>query len=144
MTWNEVLMNIINTVLRLLVISVIPYLFSLAKAQVKNNKIEKYLGRFEEIVKDAVAQVQQTYVDNMKAENLFDKKAQEEAFDMVRATVLNTVNESMMAVVTEAVGDFEEYLRNKIEAEVYNLKIYTSHVGNNKADEGVSEPKAEQ
>lgn len=77
---------------------------------------------FEQLVKDAVSQVQQTYVENMKAEDLFDEKAQIEAFDMVKSTVLNMMNDRMMKIVMEAVGDFDEYLRNKIEAQVFAIK----------------------
>lgn len=122
MTWNEVIMYIIETVLKLLVVVIIPYLFNMIRVKLQNDTQIKYLGRFEQLVKDAVSQVQQTYVENMKAEDLFDKKAQIEAFDMVKVTVVNLMNDRMMKIVMEAVGDFDEYLRNKIEAEVFAIK----------------------
>ena len=122
MTWNEVIMYIIETVLKLLVVVIIPYLFNMIRVKLQNDTQIKYLGRFEQLVKDAVSQVQQTYVENMKAEDLFDKKAQIEAFDMVKSTVLSMMNERMIAIVMEAVGDFDEYMRNKIEAEVFAIK----------------------
>ena len=122
MTWNEVIMYIIETALKLIIVVLIPYLFNLVRVKLQNETQEKYLGMFEQLVKDAVSQVQQTYVENMKAENLFDKKAQIEAFDMVKVTVVNMMNDRMMQTVMEAVGDFDEYLRNKIEAEVFAIK----------------------
>ena len=122
MTWNEVIMYIIETVLKLLVVVIIPYLFNMIRVKLQNDTQIKYLGRFEQLVKDAVSQVQQTYVENMKAEDLFDEKAQVEAFDMVKSTVLNMMNDRMMQIVMEAVGDFDEYLRNKIEAQVFAIK----------------------
>lgn len=122
MTWNEVIMYIIETVLKLIVVVLIPYLFNMVRVRLQNDTQIKYLGRFEQLVKDAVSQVQQTYVENMKAENLFDEKAQIEAFDMVKSTVLSMMNERMIAIVMEAVGDFDEYMRNKIEAEVFAIK----------------------
>lgn len=125
MTWNEVIMYIIEIVLKLLVVAIIPYLFKMGRVKLQNDTQIKYLGRFEQLVKDAVSQVQQTYVENMKAEDLFDKKAQIEAFDMVKSTVLNMMNDRMMQIVMEAVGDFDEYLRNKIEAEVFTMKQNT-------------------
>lgn len=122
MTWNEVIMYIIETVFKLLIVAVIPYLASLVRKNLKNDMQVKYLDRFEQLVKDAVAQVQQTYVENMKAEDLFDEKAQLEAFDMVKSNVISMMNSRMMDVVMEAVGDFDEYIRNLIEAQVYALK----------------------
>lgn len=122
MTWNEVIMYIIETVLKLIVVVLIPYLFNMVRVRLQNDTQIKYLGRFEQLVKDAVSQVQQTYVENMKAENLFDEKAQIEAFDMVKSTVLSMMNERMIAIVMEAIGDFDEYMRNKIEAEVFAIK----------------------
>ena len=122
MTWNEVIMYIIETVLKVLILAVVPYLFNQIRIKLQNDVQIKYLGMFEQLVKDAVSQVQQTYVENMKAEDLFDEKAQIEAFDMVKSTVLNMMNDRMMKIVMEAVGDFDEYLRNKIEAQVFAIK----------------------
>ena len=122
MTWNEVIMYIIETMLKLIVVVIIPYLFNQVRIKLQNDTQIKYLGMFEQLVKDAVSQVQQTYVENMKAEDLFDEKAQIEAFDMVKSTVLNMMNDRMMKIVMEAVGDFDEYLRNKIEAQVFAIK----------------------
>lgn len=122
MTWNEVIMYIIETIFKLLVVAVIPYCANIIRAKLKNDTQIKYLGRLEQMIADAVSQVQQTYVENMKAENLFDKKAQIEAFDMVKTSVLNMMNDRMMEIVMEAVGDFDEYIRNKIEADVFAIK----------------------
>jgi len=122
MTWNEVIMYIIETMLKLIVVVIVPYLFNQIRIKLQNDTQIKYLGMFEQLVKDAVSQVQQTYVENMKAEDLFDEKAQIEAFDMVKSTVLNMMNDRMMKIVMEAVGDFDEYLRNKIEAQVFAIK----------------------
>lgn len=122
MTWNEVIMYIIETMLKLIVLVIVPYLFNQIRIKLQNDTQIKYLGMFEQLVKDAVSQVQQTYVENMKAEDLFDEKAQIEAFDMVKSTVLNMMNDRMMKIVMEAVGDFDEYLRNKIEAQVFAIK----------------------
>ena len=122
MTWNEVIMYIIETILKLIVLVIVPYLFNQIRIKLQNDTQIKYLGMFEQLVKDAVSQVQQTYVENMKAEDLFDEKAQIEAFDMVKSTVLNMMNDRMMKIVMEAVGDFDEYLRNKIEAQVFVIK----------------------
>lgn len=122
MTWNEVIMYIINTVFKLIIMVLIPYGVNLLRVKLQNDMQIKYLNKAEQFVKDAVSQVQQTYVENMKAEDLFDKAAQKEAFDMVKANVMSMMNERMMDIVVEAVGDFDEWIRNKIEAQVFAIK----------------------
>lgn len=122
MGWNEIIMYIIETVLKLIVAVAIPYAFNLIRVKMKNDTQIKYLNKFEKLVGDAVNQVQQTYVENMKAENLFDKNAQEQAFEMVRVNVLNMMNDRMQEIVIDAVGDFDEYMRNLIESEVFKMK----------------------
>lgn len=120
--WNDVLMYIIETVLKLIIMVVIPYVFAQIGKNMKGDIEKKYLALFEKFVEDAVTQVQQTYVDNMKAEDLFDKEAQEKAFNMVKDNVLKMMNERMQTIVMSAVGDFDEYIRNLIEAQVYRMK----------------------
>lgn len=120
--WNEILMYIINVVLKLLVAAIIPYLFNLVRVKMKNDTEIKYLNRFEKMVEDAVKEVQQTYVDNMKATDLFNADAQINAFNMVKTNVANMMNDEMQSIVYDAVGDFDEYIRNKIESSVYKMK----------------------
>lgn len=120
--WNEVLMYFIEVVLKLIISAVIPYLFVQIGKNFKSDAAKKYLDMFEKLVADAVAQVQQTYVENMKAEDLFDKDAQEKAFEMVKENVLKMMNSRMQTIVTDAVGDFDEYIRNLIESQVYKMK----------------------
>lgn len=130
MTWNEVIMYIINTVFKLIIMVLIPYGVNLIRTKLKSDMQNKYLDRAEQLIKDAVNQVQQTYVENMKAEDLFDKSAQIEAFDKVKANVLSMMNEEMMNVVVEAVGDFDEWIRNKIEAQVFTNKQNETVIAN--------------
>jgi len=128
MTWNEVLMYIINTVFKIIITVAIPYAFSLATAKLKGDVEKKYLQLFEELVRNAVQNVQQTYVANMKAENLFDEEAQNTAFKMVKDSVLSMMNDETKRIVMEAVGDFETFIDSKIEAEVYVNKLATGYL----------------
>ena len=133
MGWNEILMYIIETVLKIVVIVAVPYAFNLIRTKLKNDTEVKYLNKFEQLVSDAVQQVQQTYVENMKAADLFDANAQKDALDMVKNNVLNMMNDRMQEIVYDAVGDFEEYMKNLIEAEVFKIKN-TNNVPAIKAD----------
>lgn len=123
MTWNEVLMYIINTVFKLIITVGIPYGFNLIRVKLKDDVQKKYLNMFEKMTRDAVDRVQQTYVENLKAEDMFDEEAQKHAVEMVKNDVLNMMNAEMKNVVMEAVGDFEAYITNLIESQVYNNKL---------------------
>ena len=127
MGWNEILMYIIETILKLVVAVAIPYGFNILRKKLQNDTQIKYLGKFEQLVADAVNQVQQTYVANLKAQDMFDKEAQLEALAKVKAIVLNTMNDRMQEIVIDAVGDFDTYMRSLIESEVFKIKT------NNKA-----------
>ena len=127
MGWNEILMYIIETVLKLIVAVAIPYGFNILRKKLQNDTQIKYLGKFEKLVTDAVNEVQQTYVANLKAQDMFDKEAQLEALAKVKAIVLNTMNDRMQEIVIDAVGDFDTYMRSLIESEVFKIKT------NNKA-----------
>jgi hypothetical protein len=122
MGWNEILLFVIETILKLIVAVAIPYGFNLLRVKLKNDMQIKYLNKFEKLVSDAVTQVQQTYVDNLKAEDMFDEQAQAEAIAMVKANVINMMNERMQEIVIDAVGDFDDYMRNLIEADVFKIK----------------------
>jgi len=127
MGWNEILMYIIETILKLIVAVAIPYGFNILRKKLQNDTQIKYLGKFEKLVTDAVNEVQQTYVSNLKAQDMFDKEAQLEALAKVKAIVLNTMNDRMQEIVIDAVGDFDTYMRSLIESEVFKIKT------NNKA-----------
>jgi hypothetical protein len=122
MGWNEILMYVIETVLKLVVAVAIPYGFNILRKKLKNDTQIKYLGKFEKLVADAVNQVQQTYVNNLKAQDMFDKEAQLEALAKVKSAVLNMMNNRMQEIVIDAVGDFDTYMRNLIESEVFKIK----------------------
>lgn len=123
--WNEILLFIIETVLKLVVAVAIPCGFNLLRTKIKNDTQIKYLNKFEQLVADAVNQVQQTYVEHMKAEDLFDEQAQAEALVKVKATVINMMNDRMQEIVIDAVGDFDTYMRSLIESEVFKMKNKT-------------------
>ena len=124
MTWNEVLLNLVNTLFRIMITVGIPYLFSIISKRIKVDIQLKYLNKFEEIVISAVTQVQQTYVDEIRKAGSFDKVAQATAFCKARDAVLKMLDEKTKEIVTEAVGDFEAYMKNKIEESVHNMKVF--------------------
>ena len=100
MTWNEVLMYIINGVFKIVITLLIPYGIRLIKAKLTNDMQIKYVDLAKQMIIEAVEQVQQTYVDNMKAEDLFDAKAQA----MRLAIRIDNANKAKACGITLTVG----------------------------------------
>lgn len=123
MDWKDLLIYIIQTLCGLVITVGIPFLFALLRKKVKDEKLARLLTRVENIVKQTVILVNQTYVDALKEEGLFDKQAQKIAFDMCKEKVLDMLNDEAITAIEETFCDYEEWLRTLIEAYVRENKL---------------------
>lgn len=123
MYWKDLLIYIIQTLCGLVITVGIPFLFSLLRKKIKDEKLARLLSRVENIVKQTVILINQTYVDALKEEGLFDKEAQKAAFEMCMEKVLTMLNDEAIVAIAETFGDYEEWLRTLIEAYVRENKL---------------------
>ena len=123
MDWKDLLIYIIQTLCGLVITVGIPFLFSLLRKKIKDEKLARLLSRVENIVKQTVILINQTYVDALKEEGLFDKEAQKAAFEMCMEKVLTMLNDEAIVAIAETFGDYEEWLRTLIEAYVRENKL---------------------
>lgn len=123
MNWKDLLIYIIQTLCGLVITVGITFLFVLLRKKVKDEKLARLLTRVENIVKQTVILVNQTYVDALKEEGLFDKQAQKIAFDMCKEKVLDMLNDEAITAIEETFCDYEEWLRTLIEAYVRENKL---------------------
>ncbi len=123
MNWEDLLIYIIKAVCGLVISVGIPLLFTVIRKKVKDEKLNRLLSRVENIVSKAVILVDQTYVDALKEEGLFDKEAQKAAFEMCKEKVLEMLNEETIAALAETFADYEEWIRTLIEAYVRENKV---------------------
>lgn len=93
------------------------------KADVKDKKVQKYIGMLNDTIVSAVIAVNQTYVDALKEQNAFTPEAQKEAFNRVYETIIATMTEEADIYLQEAIGDLEEYITTKIEEAVKENKM---------------------
>lgn len=124
MNWEDLLIYIIKAVCGLVISVGIPLLFTVIRKKVKDEKLNRLLSRVENIVSKAVILVDQTYVDALKEEGLFDKEAQKAAFEMCKEKVLEMLNEETITALAETFSDYEEWIRTLIEAYVRENKCY--------------------
>ena len=123
MDWKDLLIYIIQTLCGLVITVGIPFLFTLLRKKVKDEKIARLLTRVENIVKQTVILINQTCVDALKEEGLFDKEAQKAAFEMCKEKVLAMLNDEAIVAIAETFGDYEEWIRTLIEAYVRENKL---------------------
>lgn len=87
-----------------------------------NELAKKYLDLVATTVTNCVIATNQTYVDSLKDQDLFDKKAQQEAFNKTINKVLSILNDEAINYLEQMTGDVSGYLTTLIEAEVARQK----------------------
>lgn len=124
---NEV-MNLIETlVLAPLVIAISSFLIALIRQQtakieekVKDDKVKRLLEIAENVVSQSVATVSQTYVDVLKKDGIFDKDAQQQAFEMSKDKIYTLLTTDTLQAVKDNYGNVEEWINTKIEETINN------------------------
>ena len=95
-------------------------------SSINNNSSNELANRIrwevEAAVEDAVMAVNQTFVEELKKKNLFDKEAQEEAFDRALDGTLKALSQSTVEFINNTYGDITIWLKDKIEAAVNRNK----------------------
>lgn len=124
---NEV-MNLIETlVLAPLIIAISSFLIALIRQQtskieekIKDEKAKRMLEIAENVVSQAVATVSQTYVDSLKKDGIFDKEAQQQAFEMSKDKIYTLLTTDTLQAVKDNYGNVEEWINTKIEETINN------------------------
>ena len=125
MDWTNILTQLFEMVLfPLLTIGTI-YLINLIRVKIQELKqkksddlYHKYLDMLEDTIIQCVLATTQTYVDSLKKEGAFDADAQKVAFTKTYTNVMKILSEEAKEYLTEALGDLETYVYNRIEANV--------------------------
>ena len=126
---NEI-MNLIETlVLAPLVIAISSFLIALIRQQtakieekVKDDKVKRLLEIAENVVSQSVATVSQTYVDALKKDGIFDKDAQQQAFEMSKDKIYTLLTADTLQAVQNNYGDVDEWIVTKIEETINKSK----------------------
>lgn len=122
---EEVLRPFLAVLLTVLVKYIITYL-TVKTAEIKSKTndatAQKYADMISDTIKDCVIATNQTYVDSLKGQSIFDKAAQEEAFKRSYDAVLKILSEEQKKYIVETTGDLEAFLTTRIEKEVRDNK----------------------
>ena len=83
-----------------------------------NELYRKYIDLLQDTIVRCVIATNQTYVENLKNKNAFDKEAQTEAFKMTYDAVMVILTDDAKEYLNNAVGDLQLYVTKLIEAQV--------------------------
>lgn len=92
------------------------------KKKYNNDLFSKYADMLEQTIISCVMATNQTYVETLKKEGKFDIEAQKIAFDKTFSAVITILSDDAYDYLSEAIGDLEEYITNRIEAQVNTCK----------------------
>lgn len=118
MSWEDILVYVIDAAAGIIIAIAIPWLAKMLKGKVDSDIAQSLVTQAEKTVTDCVIMVNQTFVDALKAEGKFDKNAAEAAFERCRSEVLAILSEAAKEAVISTVGDFEAWLNMQIESNV--------------------------
>lgn len=125
MDWMMMLTNLFELVIFPLLGIGTVYLILLIKNKCQQLKLKKddelyvkYISMLENTIVSCVLATSQTYVESLKKEGKFDAEAQKIALTKTYTNVMKILSEEAKVYLSEALGDLEAYVYNKIEAEV--------------------------
>lgn len=129
MGWRTLLLDIIELCLFPLLGLLTAYLVILIKNKTKqitdktdNDLADKYINMLSDTIATCVMATNQTYVNNLKKENMFDKEAQKEALNKTADAVKQILSADAQKYLNETYGDVSALIMQKIEAEVAKNK----------------------
>lgn len=124
---NEIINLIETLVLAPMVIAISSFLIALLRQQtakieekIKDEKAKRMLEIAGNVVSQAVATVSQTYVDVLKKDGIFDKDAQQQAFEMSKDKIYTLLTTDTLQAVKDNYGNVEEWINTKIEETINN------------------------
>jgi hypothetical protein len=86
--------------------------------ETENERAKAYMDLFEETITKCVKTTNQTFVETLKKDGLFDKEAQEEAFNRTLKNVKAVLSEDCLKYLAMMTADVNTFIYTAIESEV--------------------------
>lgn len=118
MNWNEILTQVL-----LVVISGLgAFITYLINKWIKDNELKTIINSLNEVVKNAVAETYQVYVEALKEQDKFTLEAQKIAVERCLQTIKANMPSKVETWLKSNYTDIEKYLKSLIEAQIGLLK----------------------
>lgn len=87
-------------------------------ARTQNEQVWQYIREVGDAVANAVAAMNQKYVDDLKAEGKFDESKQKEILHRAIHAALKSLSSDAQKYLSDTYGDTTGYLETRIEAQI--------------------------
>lgn len=92
-------------------------------ARTKNEQVWQYIREIGDAVANAVAAMNQKYVDDLKAAGKFDETMQKEILKRAISAALKSISGDAQKYLKENYGDTSAYIETRIESQINQNKI---------------------
>ncbi len=128
------MMEIIALILKAIITIAVPVLTTIGTTiagryvelkteEIKDARIREALRQVAEIIFDSVNCVNQTYVDELKAQDKFDKEAQAIALTKAKNMAMDLMNAEIKKVLAIQYDDVDKYITTLIESYIAQQKV---------------------
>lgn len=117
--YQEVIASLLTTVLTVTVPILLRYIVVWVNAKiaaVTSETQQKYLKMAVDAIYTATLETTQTYVENLKDQNIFDEEAQKKALQMSIDRAKEIMGEKTRTMLESIVGDINAYITSQIES----------------------------
>lgn len=122
MDWNEIILTVVSILFTALATWGIGILKTWLNIKLKDKTALKYINNVIDTVDTVVKFTYQTYVESIKGSELWDEVAQKEALNKALICAKAQLSSEAKEYLSENFNDLDEYLKNKIESAIYDLK----------------------
>lgn len=120
---EQIFWGVIGTVVTGLATWLTTMIITWLNSKIKNNKLAMWSTAVTKIIMEAVQSVFQTYVEALKKEGKFTEAEQRIANEKALSIIKLQLTDELKKYIKENFGDMEVFLKEQIEAMIYQLKI---------------------
>lgn len=122
MNWGQIGTEIMIGLAGILITALGAYVTYLINKYVKNQEVKEIINSLHQLVRDSVLEVYQTFVEELKDKDMFDKNAQKLALERCLELIRVNMSQRVKTWLEANVGDITAYLKSLIEAQIGSLK----------------------
>lgn len=119
---NELIVWVSSVICTLITAVLLPLITSALKSKIKNNQWANVIDEITNAVSTSVDCVQQTMVEQLKADGKFDKENQQDALKKAVELTLQSLSSTTKKAISDENIDIEQMLIKYIESAIINKK----------------------
>ncbi len=122
MDWAEIGTQVILGIIGIVISGLGALITFLINKYIKNDKLKSIINSLNDLVKNSVLEIYQTYVEALKKDGMFDKEAQEIALNKCLELINKNMPSDVKKWLDDNFDDATSYLKSLIESTIGLLK----------------------